>query len=278
MAEVTPGADALVTPDAPEAATPAPEQVSTAEPVTDVPEGGEQPEQTPERTFTQKELDAIVQKRIAKESKRAERLGEERARREAAERELERIRTERNPQPQGKQGAPRPEDFGGNYEKYVVELAKHELRQELEQGQRETAAQTAHRQQLERAQSMREKIAAVSDEFPDIEEVIHGDVPFTQPMVAFFEDQESPGKLIYHLAQNVKEAARIAQLSPAGQFRELIKLEAKLAAPPTPTKTGAPIVPAGAKATVQKDPEDMTYAEFCAYRKRQIAQRGGRSF
>jgi hypothetical protein len=116
---------------------------------------------------------------------------------------------------------------------------------------------------------MRAKLAKGSEKYDDFEDRVMGNVPFTRPMVAFFEDSEIAHDLAYHLAGLPDEVARLGRLSPAAQFRELTKLESKLSAPPTPTKTPPPIVPNSGQARVSKDYSEMTTAEHVeAWRKR----------
>ncbi|MDQ2987424.1 MAG: hypothetical protein M3R13_12035 [Armatimonadota bacterium] len=263
MAEVLPGAVA------PEEVAPAVDAAPAPDSTAEQGEIVEKPE-TPERTFTQKELDDIVQRRVAKESRRSERFGEERARREAAERELDRIRGERTqPQPVGD---PQPKDFA-DYESWMRAMVKHEIAQGSKQAQTETQEQQRQRQAFDQAAYARSKLNG-SDELEDFDDVVFApDVPFSQAMAAAIVESDSPRKVAYHLATNKDEAHRIAQLPPTQQIREIAKLESKLSAPSTPTKTPAPIVPSGTKTTVTKEPSSMSDKEFADWRKRQIAQR-----
>lgn len=277
MAEVTPGADAPAvneTPVAAEVATPV--TPSTADPVTEV----ATPEPPAPKTLTQDEVNKIVAKEKAKESRRVEKALREQIRAEAERDFIKQQMEERTRQPQPQPGEPKQEDFK-DYDSWIIARAKWEIRQETaaESRKREEQSQAQTQQQgaQERAARIREKIDAAREEFPDIEEVISGEVPYTQPMVAFFEDSEHAGKLMHHLGTNVKEATRISALSPAGQFRELVKLEAKLTAPPTPTKAPPPIVPSGGTASVEKRLEDANPEEFAAIRRRQIAARKGKA-
>lgn len=271
MAEVDVGAVAPVAPVVP-ASTDAPASESTAEPIVESPEGGE-PDK-PERTFTQRELDEIVQKRLAKDSKRSERLGEERARREAAERELERMRAERAPQnDRPRDGEPRQENFK-DYEKYVVALAKYELKQEQTARDNETAAQRQHSEMVGRAEQARTALSKAAEKYDDFEEVVTGNVPFTEPMTAYIaEAAKDGGELAYYLGTHVEEAKRIAALKPALQIVEMHALESKLTAPPKPTNTPAPIVPNKGSSAGSKSMLDMTQDEFEKHRKARLARK-----
>lgn len=273
MAEGEVGAVAPVVP--PVAAEATPEQVSTAEPVS-TPEG-EQPEK-PERTFTQKELDEIVSKRLAKESRRAERLAEERVRREHAERELERLRAEQQPKAQGE---PDPKNYGEDWQRYYRDLARWEAKQLLEEErkgyQEQTAQQRQQQEMAEQAQYVQKTIISKGREkYEDFDEVTTSEgVAITHPMLAAATKLKNGPDVLYYLGQNPAESQRIAGLSGVEQAWELKDLGAKLATPAT-TRTPPPIVPNGSKTTVDKDPSKMTDKEFAEWRRRQIAQRGNR--
>ena len=266
MAEVTPEqVTPEVTVETPVAAEATPEPVSTAEPV-------ETPVEAPpsEKMLPQSE----VNKLIAREKAQAERRAAKVARAEA-ERDFYRKQLEQQHQPKP-QGEPNPEDFQ-DPKQYVAAVVKHQLAQELEaqrqSQQQETQKQSQDRYMSDRAEKVRERLAAVADEYPDIEEVVSGNVPFTYPMIDCIADSDIGGKIAHYLGTNVKEAARIANLPPVGQVRELLSLESRLKAPPATTKMPAPIVPNPGKTTVQKDPKDMSDKEFAEWRRRQIAQR-----
>lgn len=273
MADVEVGAVAPVEAPvaAPVEATPAPD--TTADQVED-----KQPEQ-PERTFTQKELDEIVQKRLAKESRRAERLGEERARREAAERELERIRAERTA-PQQPQGAPREEDFAGRpYREYVEALTDWKFEQrmakEREASQQQTAAQREQRQFDEQARYVHENIIAKGQEkFGEDFDRVFDVQGITEPMVASAADLPNGAEVLFHLSNDDAERFRIARLRPAQQAFALKDLSAKLAAPPKTTDTPPPIKPNSGAAKAEGYRPDMTDKQFAEWRRRQRAQRG----
>jgi hypothetical protein len=230
---------------------------------------GQQPETN--KTFGQEDVDRIVKSRLAKESRRIERAVRAEIERDYLKQQLE---TRDSPKPAAKSdGEPKPEDFGGDYEKYLIAKAKHELKQELSQRDNETRAQHQQRQAQERAARMVEKIDAAREEFPDIDDIINSDLPFTEPMAAYFDDSELVGKLIHHLGSNPKELSRLAKLSPAGQWRELVKLESTLSGPPKTTQAPPPIVPNNARAPSTKSGDDMTDREWMEKRERDIRER-----
>lgn len=259
---------------APVAAETAPAPVET--PTTEVQQT--EAEAKPERTFTQKELDDIVQRRLAKEGKRAERIAYERARREAAEAELERLRQAQSPQPQAwtpAQGKPDPKQFS-SYEDYVEALSDWKLEQRLT-GLRESSDRAMREQEaVKHAQTIQAKLTPAAQKYADFADVaLDETLPIAPPTAAFIGESELGGDIAYYLGKNRDEAEKIAAMSPAAQYRELVKIEQKLTAPPKPTKAPAPIEPTVGKTQVEKDPNEMSYDEFVKWRKSQIKRRRG---
>lgn len=261
MDEGQSGALAPVVPVAPVAeATPAPD--ATAAPVTEAPEGGEKPD-APEKMLPQSEVNRILAKERAKEARRVERAIRAEAERDLYKRQLEETRQPR--EPHATKGEPKREDYPSDDafieavldRRVEMKLAEREAKRE-----QETVAQRQQREAAERASNLQRKLAEGRNEYgDDFEERVMGEVPFTEPMVRFFEESDVAHKVMHELSQNVAEAARIAKLSPVMQIRELDKLEAKLKAPPKITQTPAPIVPSGTQGKVNKDYSSMTTAE-----------------
>lgn len=117
---------------------------------------------------------------------------------------------------------------------------------------------------------------------PDYFEVTRAEnLSITQEMVDALADSEDAAALLYYIAKNADEAERIAQLSPKAAARALGRIEERLSAerekakakpvvsqaPPPPPKLEAK------EASVEKDPSEMTDAEFAKWRKKQIAAR-----
>jgi hypothetical protein len=259
----------------------APEEVPVAE-ATPVPEPtagqvetpeGDQPEAKPERTFTQKEVDEITAKRAAQ----AERRGAKIARAEA-ERDYYKSLVEKSQQaqtPPARDGKPREEDFQGKpYSEYVEALADWKAEQKLTGFRKESEEQQRQRYAQEQAREFGSRLAKGAEKYSDFKEVaLSEDVPITQAMAHAIGKLGNGADVAYYLGSNRDEAEAIAAMSDVEQVWAMKDISSKITSKPTPTKTSAPIVPSGAKVSVQKEPEDMTYAEFCAFRKRQIAQR-----
>lgn len=272
----------IVTPVAPEA--PVVESTPALEPTVgqeaEVTSEGEQPEAQPDRTFTQKELDAILTKRLAKESRRYEREARDRAeliaRATVAEQRLQQQQPQAQAQPSG---APQPAQFQ-DYESYIEALTEWKVDQRFAGYRQETEAQAIDRQNREQAAQVKQRLSEGGKEYEDFDEVVFAkDVPISQPMAAGIADSEVGWKVAYHLAQNIEEANRIARLPPIKQIRELIKLETTLTATPAPTKTPPPIVPSSGKSAVSKDTFDFNpentkeWDAFMAKRKKERSRR-----
>ncbi len=208
---------------------PAPEQAATAAPVTDASLPEDQTTEAP-KTFTQEELDAIVGKRLAREQRKWER---EQAQRQA---ELEARRaTPVNP--------PAPDDFT-NAAEYAEALAERKA-QELVR-QREAA-----QQQAKLLETYHEKEETARGKYDDFEQVAYNpSLPVTDVMAQTIQASDVGPDIIYWLGSNPKESARIANLPPILQAKEIGKIEAKMASDPPLKKTStapAPIAPVTAR-------------------------------
>ena len=252
---------------------PAPESPTTPEAVTPI--EGEQSEAVTEKTYSQKEHEEALQKRLAKESRRVERVAYERARRELAEQQLAELRAKvEAPQaPAQPQGEPRPENFK-DYESYVKATARWELQQEMASIRRESVHEAQNRTAREQAQYVQSRLAPAAQKYSDFAEVaLADDLPITQPMAAAIAESDVGGDVAYYLGQHREEAERISQMSAVQQVRELAKIEDKVKAPPKVTKAPAPIEPTGGKSSTEKDPSDMSFKEFVKWREKSIAAR-----
>jgi hypothetical protein len=260
MTDVLAGSAAPVIP-----VTPAP----GAQPVT-APEVPSSPDQATDsvkpqpRTFTEEEHRKAISDRLAKERRRLERTVRAEVERDLLKQQLE-SRDRPAAQAEQPKGEPQAKDFN-EYDEYLLAKAEYRLEQKLakqnETKQRESAQEQQQRSVRGLAEAIDAKFAAARDKHEDFDEVVRApNVPFTEPMAAFFAESDIGGDLAYHLANNLDEAKRIAGLSPGGIFRELVKLESTLSAPPKPTQAPPPIVPSGGSAVVKKDWKDMTTTE-----------------
>jgi len=245
--------------------TPAPEQVATAapEPAVETPEA-----EKPVKTFTQEELDAAIGKRLAREQRKWER---EQAMRQA------------QAMPQVPAEIPPMEQFESP-DAYAEALA-YKKAQELIQ-QREMQRQHA---EILSAYSEREEVA--SEKYADFKQVAYGDhVRITQVMADTIRASEVGPDVAYYLGSNPSEAAKIADLPPFLQAKEIGRLEAKLLSNPPVKKTTSappPIAPVTARGgnaapydtTDPRSVKTMTTSEWIeAERQRQIKKLEARRY
>lgn len=231
-----------------------PEPTVGSETVSDVPPetSGEPETHEPEaeKTFTQKELDEIIAKRVAKEQRKAQR---------EADRRIAAALQEQPKQPQVQaEGRPKPENFTST-EDYVEAVAdwkaSERIRTELEA--REKASNEArqreevskvHSEFLSREDEVREK-------YDDYDKVAY-QTPYecTPAMAQVIQWSEMGPELAYYLGKHPDEASRIAQIrNPLVAAKELGKLEDKISASPSVQKTSSaptPIKPVTSKSSI----------------------------
>lgn len=215
------------------AGAPAPEPEATAAPVADTENSSPEPKPAEAtKTFTQEELDAIVGKRLAREQRKWEREQAQKL----AELEAKRA-TPVHP--------PAPDDFD-NAAKYAEALAEQKAQELLRH--REAA-----QQQAKVIEAYHEKEEAARGKYDDFEQVAYNpSLPVTDVMAQTIQASDVGPDIIYWLGTNPKESARIANLSPFMQAKEIGRIEAKLAADPPVKKTStapAPIAPVTARST-----------------------------
>lgn len=210
------------------AETPAPDQVATAAPETEAaaPEVADG-EQKPSKVFTQEELDAIVQKRLAQERRKMQR--EQQAHAEA---------------PKPVVQAPVGREQFASDEAYVEALAEQKAQAKL-------IAQQEAEQRHRMLSEYHDREEAARDKYEDFEQVAYNPkVPITETMAHTIQASELGPDIAYYLGTNPKDALRIANLSPLMQVKELGRLEAKIASEPVTKKVStapAPISPVTAR-------------------------------
>lgn len=210
---------------------PAPDQAATAAPAPDDTTPADGSTQAP-KLFTQEEVDAKFGKRLAQ----AQRKWEREQAQKLAELEARRAMPV-NP--------PAPDDFD-NAVRYAEALAEQKAQDLLRQ--REAA-----QQQAKLLESYHEKEEEARGKYDDFEQVAYNpSLPVTDVMAQSIQASDVGPDIIYWLGTNPKESARISNLPPILQAKEIGKIEAKLAADPPVKKTStapAPIAPVTARST-----------------------------
>lgn len=206
----------------------------------------------PPKTFTQAEVDAMVQKRLLKEERRVHRKVEQQLREQQQAKALE--------------VAPKRDEFRDD-DAYLHAQIEH-------LAERKAAQKVAERekaQQIERvSEAFSEKAEKAKERYADFDVVVGNPaLPINEGMAEFIADSDAGPDLAYYLGKNPFKAAEIASLSPIKAARELTKLEAELAAKPKPRSSNAPapIVPIGGASGGSKSPAEMSDAEYAKWRK-----------
>lgn len=205
---------------------------------------------------------------------------EERARREAIEREYAELKARAQPaQPSGSE-VPKLEDFS-DYEAYADAKARFVAQQEIQKLQRSHAEQTARQRATETAAEIRARWetaeAGAKEKFADYDEVMaDGSVSFTEAVSLALLDSDSGPEVAYYLKSHPSEAQALRGLSPVAAARAIGKIEAKLTSAPAPkptTAAPAPPKPLGGTPPAEGLRDDLDTSEWIRRRNKQIIDR-----
>lgn len=183
------------------------------------------------------------------------------------------------------QGKPKADDFD-THEAYVEALTDWKVGQaEAKRAERETKsrmeteAQRLDREHAERIQSFRSK----HDDFDELLQEGLSDVPASPALEQVIKSSDVGPELLYELAKDPAEAARIARLPAMSLAREIGKLEARITSkasseknpePKKITNAPKPLTPVNARGgKTEKSPEEMSYQEFKKWREGQLKTR-----
>lgn len=272
---------------APEAVPAAPAQTPAPAAAPVVPEAPK-----PDRTFTQTELDDILEKRLSKERRKREDI--ERRLRVTEDLALRRGELEKQAQPE----QPRQPQKGQEprrdvepwasmpYENFVEERAEWRADRKVDERFAKDREERDRQRQTDEAKKagddFRKRMKDTAKEMPDFDEVIaeataSADMPVSRIAADPIAAADNPAKILYHLSTNPEEAERIASLPLGQQAREIWKLDVKLATEKPAIKASQapePIKPVGGGKTAVGD--EMPDAaknpdKWMEWRKRQIA-------
>ena len=208
---------------------------------------------------------------------------DERRRADALEWELKRLREAQAPKDQvapDTTKAPTLEQFGYDETAYRDAVEKHAASVARQAALDALKAEREQEARQSKAKAFEDREAKFAEKTADYRETVYDDtVPISETMADVIRESEMGPELAYFLGKNRDTAALISQMSPIQAARELGRIEAKLVAPapkPAPVVSQAPPPPpklAATEPSIEKDPKDMSDAEFAKWRKRQIAQR-----
>jgi len=208
----------LTEPNTPEGTAPAGEvETKQAEPV---------------KTFTQAEVDAMVQKRLLKEERRVHRRVEQQLR---DQQQAQTIAIE-----------PKRDEFRDDdayLHAQIEHLAEKKAAEKLQQRSKADEAE-------QRSERFLEKAEKASERYPDFQAVVRNPaLHISDEMAEFIAESDAGADLAYFLGKNPSKATEIAGMSPMKAARELVRIEGELAAQPkaNPSKAPDPISPVGVR-------------------------------
>lgn len=171
---------------------------------------------------------------------------------------------------------PKIENFD-DFDKYVAAkaewIASKKINETLSERERRTAEERVATAHYKAVDGWNQRLAEATAEMPDFEEVVSSsDLPMSDFMRDAIIDSDLGPKVAYWLANNPDEAKKIASMSPLATVKAIGRIEERLEsqakAPKKPTGAPAPLKPVGGKASVQKDPGQMSDAEYLEWRKK----------
>lgn len=211
------------------------------------------------KTFTQAEVDALIQKRLLKEERRV----------------LRRIEQQLREQQQQSAPAPKREAFEDD-----EAFTRAQIEHLADKRAAEKIAEHEKAQQQERVyETFQEKAEKATERYADFHAVVSNPMlPINESMAEFIAESDLGADVAYHLGKNPHLAAQISHLSPVKAARELARIEAELAAKPkaTPSKAPEPINPVGSRgrASTSALPSDDDDIDTWMRKERERMRRG----
>lgn len=193
-------------------------------------------------------------------------------------------KTETKPAETSAPAEPKPDDYETQAE-YLRALTKFELAEQRRQADEERQKTEQKTQQETKVKTFKGREATFAEATPDYADVIQGaiadELPMSPSLWEEAQDHEHGPALLYFLAKNPDEAARLSAMTPKQVAREVARLEARFVRQTEAKETSAettsqPVTKApkppshtsGSAKTAAKDPGDMEPSEYMAWRKK----------
>lgn len=217
------------------------------------PEGEEAKQAEPEKTFTQAEVDALVQKRLLKKEREVLRT-------------VQRQQAELAQQARLTQELPREafRDDQAYLDARLEQLAERKATEKISQLERQ-------REQDKRSEQFLERAERASEKYPDFSEVAgNPSLVINEGMAEFIAESDAGPDVAYWLGKHPARAAEIARLSPIKAARELTRIEADVSSKPAvrTSNAPAPISPIGNRGAA---PTSLANMDFAEYKKQRLA-------
>jgi hypothetical protein len=175
------------------------------------------------------------------------------------------------------EGRPDPEKFT-NQAEFLEAVADWKFEQRIKAQEQTKKFEQAKAEQAKTADSFYKKVEEFKKSADDFMETLADveHIPLTPALQDIFKESDHGPQLMYELAKEPEEYARISKLSPLAAAREMGKREARIPVLPSKetvetktTKAPAPLKPVGKSATAStKDPGDMSFQEYKEWHKR----------
>lgn len=187
-------------------------------------------------------------------------------------------------QSQSSDGEPDPNDFE-THAAYVKALTSWETKRLLAQEKEESRKREAKSESEKRTSSFRDKVKTFAETKDDFEDVIEAvdDIPMSVAVQEVILESDIGPELMYELAKDKDEYARICKLTPLAAARELGKIEARLSksaetkqtSQASKPKAPPPLTPVGSKSSGSKKSFDPNWSqsEYERWREAQDAKR-----
>lgn len=201
-------------------------------------------------------------------------FGEEKARADILQKQLDELRAPKAPVPEG---APKLEQFD-DIEKYAEAKADWAKAQALKEHEARQRQESQQRQQQQVLSAWEEKTTAAEAKYEDFDEVV-GEIQPVNPLSIAIMRAENGPDVAYYLGKNPKEAMQIVKMDPVDQILAIGRLAAKIASEPPaakqPSKAPPPITPVSGTVAAPSDeisPDD-DMKTFIRKRERQLGRR-----
>ena len=254
---------------------------NTPEPVETPEEGAETAAEGAEEKPVAEEVKPVEPEPVKKpnhDDRRWNRLLQERAEYKAKAELYERQQTQAQ-QADPDSGRPAREKFADD-ESYVDALTDWKITQKLGPMQAKMAEQ---QQQSRQDVEWDAKLAVAKKEYADFDDVLADaqEVPVSQAMAQAIKGSNMGADLVYFLGKDPEYASKIARMDPVSAIREIGRIESYIEYDKTNkkpavkvSKAPAPIKPVNSSSSPgSKNIEDMTPAEYIAYRNKQVGKR-----